>query len=61
MAELLRQGRDRLGFGVTGVHQAFEYHRAFVDVVVDGQIHPAQAAVRHATLDLVLVGDHVAG
>jgi hypothetical protein len=29
---------DRLRLGVTGMHQALEYHRPFVDVVVDGQV-----------------------
>lgn len=43
------------------MHQALEDHRPVVDVVVDGQVHPAQTAVRHATLDLVLVGDQVSG
>ena len=52
--------RDRLRLGVTGVHQAFEHHRTVVDVVVDGQIDPAQPAVRDAALDLVLAGDDVA-
>jgi hypothetical protein len=51
--------RDGLGFGVTGMHQTLEDDRAFVDVVVDRQIDPAQATVGHAALDLVLVGDHV--
>ncbi len=51
--------RDRLRLGVTGMHQALEDHRAVVDVVVDRQVHPAQAAVRDAALDLVLVGDDV--
>ncbi len=52
--------RDRLRLGVAGVHQALEHDRSFVDVVVDGQVHPAQSAVRDAALDLVLVGHHVA-
>ena len=51
--------RDGLGLGVTGMHQTFEDDRAFVDVVVDRQIDPAQTAMGHAALDLVLVGDHV--
>ena len=53
--------RDRLGFGVTGMHQTLEHDGPFVDVVVERQVHPAQPAVRDAALDLVLVGDHVAG
>ena len=53
--------RDRLRLGVTGMHQTLEHDGPLVDVVVEGQIHPAQAAVRDAALDLVLVGDHVAG
>ncbi len=50
--------RDRLRLGVAGMHQTLEHDRPVVDVVVDGQIHPAQPAVRDATLDLVLPGDH---
>ena len=52
--------RDRLRLGVAGMHQALEHHRTVVDVVVDRQVHPAQAAVRDAALDLVLSGDDVA-
>ncbi len=51
---------DGLRLGVAGMHQTLEHHRSLVDVVVDGQVHPAQPAVRDAALDLVLVGDHVA-
>ena len=43
------------------MHQAFEHHWPLVDVVVHRQVDPAQTAVRHATFDLVLVGDHIAG
>ena len=53
--------RDLLRLGVAGMHQTLEHDGPFVDVVVEGQIHPAQPAVRDAALDLVLVGDHVAG
>ena len=53
--------RDGLRLSIPGMHQAFEYHRSFVDVVIDSQIYPAQAAVSHAALDLVLVGDEVPG
>ena len=51
--------RDRLGLGVTGMHQTLEHHRAIVDVAVERQIHPAQPAVRDAALDFVLAGDDV--
>ena len=51
---------DRLRLGVPGMHQALEHDRSFVDVVVDGEVHPAQSAVGDAALDLVLVGHHVA-
>jgi len=53
--------RDRLRFGVAGVHQTLEDDRAFVDVVIDGEVDPAQSAVRDTALDLVLIGDQVAG
>ena len=59
--ELAFGHRDRLRLGVAGMHQALEHHRPVVDVVVEGQVDPAQSAVRDAALDLVLVGDHVAG
>ena len=49
--------RDGLCFGVTGMHQAFEHHRAIVDVAVERQINPAQSAVRDAALDDVLAGN----
>ena len=33
------------------MHKTLENHRALVDVMVDGQIHPAEAAVGYATMD----------
>ena len=57
--ELALGHRDRLGFGVAGVHQPLEHHRPVVDVLVERQVHPAQPAVGDAALDLVLVGDDV--
>ncbi len=59
--ELPFRHRDGLRLGITGMHQAFEHHRAVVDVVVHGQVDPAQPAVRDATLDLVLAGHDIAG
>ena len=53
--------RDLLRLRVAGVHKALEHDGPLVDVVVEGQIHPAKAAVCDAALDLVLVGDHIAG
>jgi hypothetical protein len=58
--ELALGHRDGLRLRVAGVHQAFEHDGAVVDVLVVGQIHPAQSAVRDAALDLVLFGDDVA-
>src|SRR4029079_15820042 len=49
--------RHRLG--VAGVQQALEDHPAVFDVAVDRQINPAEAAVRNATLDLVLSANQV--
>ena len=51
--------RDLLGLGIAGVDQTLEHDGSFVDVVVERQVHPPESAVRDATLDLVLVGDHV--
>ena len=52
--------RDRLRLGVTRMHQTLEHHRAVVDVRVERQVDPAEAAVGDAALDLVLVDHHVA-
>ena len=51
--------RDRLRLGIAGMHQAFQYDRTVVDVVVERQVHPAQAAVGDAPFDLVLSRDDV--
>ena len=53
--------RDLAGLGPVGVEQALEHDPAVGDVVVDGDVDPAHAAVREAALDLVLVGDDIAG
>ena len=52
-------GRERVG--VAGVEQALEHHPAVGDVLVAGQVDPAEAAVGQAAGDLVLPGDQVAG
>ena len=57
--ELPFRHRDGLCLGIAGMHQTLEHHRSLVDVVVNSQVHPAQSAVRDATLDLVLFGDHI--
>ena len=59
--ELALGHRDRLRLGVAGMDETLEHDRAVVDVLVEGEIHPAKAAVRDAALDRVLIGDLVAG
>ena len=59
--ELSLGHRDLAGLGAVGVEQALEHDPAVGDVVVDGDIDPAHAAVREAALDLVLIGDDVTG
>ena len=46
---------------VAGVQQALEHHPAVADVVVPGQVDPAEPAVREAAEHLVLPGHQVAG
>ena len=53
--------RDRAFLLVFRGHHAFEHHVAVGDVVVDGDVHPAQTAVRDGAEDLVLACDDVAG
>ena len=48
------------GVGVAGVQQTLEHHPAVVHVAVDRQVDPAEAAVRDASLYLVLTADEVA-
>src|SRR5258705_8165605 len=58
--ELALGHRDGLRLGVTGMHQTLEHDGAVVDVLVVGQVHPAQAAMRDASLDHILIADLVA-
>ena len=58
--ELALGHRDGLRLGVAGMHQTLEHDGAVVDVLVVGQVHPAQAAVRDASLDHILIADLVA-
>src|SRR5690606_8822071 len=53
-------GRGGEGVGVPGVQQALEDDPPLADVVVAGQVHPAEPAVRQAPEDLVLAADHLA-
>ena len=46
--------------GVAGIQQALEHHPAVVDVAVDRQVDPAEAAVRDTALHFVLPADQVA-
>src|SRR6185436_21148750 len=57
--ELALGHRDALRLGVTRVHQALEHDGAVVDVLVVGEVHPTQSAVRDAALDYILLCDLV--
>ena len=46
--------------GVAGMHETLEHHPAVVDVAVDGQVDPAEAAVGDAAAHFVLPADQVA-
>ena len=50
---------DGLSFGVTRMYETLEHYRPLVHVVIDGQVHPAEATVGYAALDFVLIGNHV--
>ncbi len=41
------------------MHQTLEHYRTVVDVLIERQVNPAQAAMRDATFDLVLIGHDV--
>ncbi len=56
----LGHGR-RHGVGVGRVQQALQHHPAVTDVVVPGQVDPAEPAVGEAAEHLVLAGDHLSG
>ncbi len=58
--ELAFGHRGSSGRFVAGVQKPLEHHPA-IEHGVHGQVDPAQAAVGHAALDLVLVGDEIAG
>ena len=47
------------GVGVAGVHQSLEHDPAVVHVSVDGQVDPAESAVRDTSLHFVLAADEV--
>ena len=47
------------GVGVAGVHQSLEHDPAVVHVAVDGQVDPAESAVRDTSLNFVLAAHQV--
>ncbi len=57
--ELAFGHRHGLSLGVAEVQQALENHPAVTDIAIDGQIDPAEAAVRDAALHLVLAADQL--
>ena len=58
--ELALGDRGGHGVGVAGVEQALEHHPAVADVVVPGQVDPAEPAEGEAAEHLVLPGHQVA-